>query len=171
MQSRNVLKEGPLFNRESLAAYLQSQSFEKRAATVLSLLYDNPAGLTQDEAAARLGMLSQTCAPIFTQLLQRGLILRKRRPGNPEEYERRLTRNGYRAAVCVIALDLPAAVLKDREQKRMKRIEKISEKTALAENAVLREILADLVGIIEEQIPFKEADLSDALQIIREEYL
>lgn len=169
MLTKNVFP-GPVFNRESMEAYLRSQALETRAIAVLGLLYDNPQGLTQDETACRLDMLTQTTAPIFTNLLKGGLIERKCLPG-ANDYETRPTRNGSNAAVCVIVSNWQTAVLQYRERKIMARETEREQKHALAENVVLRGIVADLVGIIEEAVPFKDADLSEALELIRSKYL
>jgi DNA-binding MarR family transcriptional regulator len=134
------------------------------------LLYENPQGLTQDEVAVALGMPTQTASPRFTDLFKHGLVIRKPIPGT-ENYEVRLTRSSSSAAVCVLSPDWQRAALDYRARKRMEKQMQKAEKRALAENAELRAIIADLVEIIDEKIPFKEAALQEALAAIRKEYL
>jgi hypothetical protein len=162
---------GSVFNRESFEAYLQqTKSLENRVVPVLGLFYDNPLGLTQDETAVRLGMLTQTAAPIITDLLKRGLLIRKPIPGS-NDYETRATRSKYNAAVCVLSPDWGKAAAEYRERKKMERESEKAEKLAVHENVVLRGLVGDLVAIIEESVPFKDAELTEALALIRKEYL
>lgn len=153
-----------------MEAYLRNKAFEDRAVQVMGLLYENPGGLTQDECALRLGMPTQTAAPRFSDLFKHGLVIRKPIPGT-NDYETRVTRSKSRAAVCILAPDWQKSAGDYRARKKMERETKKSQRKALRENETLREIIADLVAIIEEQFPSKDADLTEALAVIRKEYL
>ena len=158
------------FNRESLEAYLRTKAIENRAVRVLGLLYENPDGLTQDECAVALGMPTQTCSPRFTDLLKHGLIIRKPIPGT-DDYETRRTRSSSRAAVHIIAPDWVRAALDYKARKKMERENEKAEKSALLRVQALTTIVAGLVNIIEEQIPYPDAELSETLTLIRRQYL
>ena len=159
------------FNRESLEAYLRVKGLENRAVRVIGLLYENPQGMTQDECAAALGMPTQTCSPRFTDLLKHGLVIRKPIPGTDDDYETRRTRSNSSAAVHVLSPDWQRAALDYKARKRMEKQIAKAEKAALAENVELRKVIADLVQVIDEQIPFKATALEEALAELRRQYL
>ena len=142
------------FNRESLRAFFSAKVGD-RCTPVLMLLHDNPHGLTQDECASALGLLTQTASGIFTELLKFGLAMRKPIPGR-KDYETRETRSSNSAAVIVLSPDVRQAAATYRQNKRMIKEEEKARRNALAENAELREKIAfyrelvgDLIEIIE----------------------
>ncbi|SRR6266436_3406802 len=169
MHATNVFASA-VFNRESLEAFLRTKALEDRAVRVVGLLYEHPEGLTQDECAAALGLPTQTASPRFTDLLKHGLIIRKPIPGT-DDYETRPTRSNSRAAVHVLSPDWQRAILDYKARKRMERENEKAAKSALQRVQALTTVVAGLVEVIEEQIPYPDAELTETLNVIRKEYL
>jgi hypothetical protein len=155
------------FSRESLEAYFRARDFRERTVRVIGLFYVRPLGLTQDEAAAEFGVLTQTMSPIFTDLSKRGIIIHKPVSGT-NDYETRPTRSNSPAGVHLLSPNWQKAAEEYRDREETKRKSRKMEKE---ENARMRDVIASLVEIIEVSIPFKDEDLTESLEIIRKEFL